>query len=140
MLTSTLPGVGHLAPPGQVAVERGLRPGDVVNQQVADLGWRQAVVGNEGGVGFLEATGAGVIFSRALVQVDLLCCGCLPRPIRPHSTQVQLYVEASKAIMSCSSLRRARPSPAKPIIPTSSAWLGGSWNARTEPVEGLSCR
>jgi CRP-like cAMP-binding protein len=31
-----------------------------------------AVVGNEGGVGFLEATGAGIIFSRALVQVDLL--------------------------------------------------------------------
>ncbi len=31
-----------------------------------------AVVGNEGGVGFLEAVGAGVIFSRALVQVDLL--------------------------------------------------------------------
>lgn len=31
-----------------------------------------AVVGREGGVGFLEAAGAGVIFSRALVQVDLL--------------------------------------------------------------------
>lgn len=31
-----------------------------------------AVVGREGGVGFLETVGAGVIFSRALVQVDLL--------------------------------------------------------------------
>jgi CRP-like cAMP-binding protein len=31
-----------------------------------------AVVGREGGVGFLEAIGAGVTFSRALVQVDLL--------------------------------------------------------------------
>lgn len=31
-----------------------------------------AVVGREGGVGFLEAAGAGVTFSRALVQVDLL--------------------------------------------------------------------
>ena len=31
-----------------------------------------AVVGNEGGVGFLEAAGAGVTFSRALVQIDLL--------------------------------------------------------------------
>lgn len=31
-----------------------------------------AVVGNEGGVGFLEAEGAGVTFSRALVQIDLL--------------------------------------------------------------------
>ena len=31
-----------------------------------------AVVGREGGVGFLEAVGAGVTFSRALVQVDLL--------------------------------------------------------------------
>jgi CRP-like cAMP-binding protein len=31
-----------------------------------------AVVGNEGGVGYLEAVGAGVTFSRALVQVDLL--------------------------------------------------------------------
>lgn len=31
-----------------------------------------AVVGSEGGVGFLEAVGAGVTFSRALVQVDLL--------------------------------------------------------------------
>lgn len=31
-----------------------------------------AVVGYEGGVGFLEVAGAGVTFSRALVQVDLL--------------------------------------------------------------------
>lgn len=31
-----------------------------------------AVVGNEGGIGFLEAVGAGLTFSRALVQVDLL--------------------------------------------------------------------
>ncbi|MEO7026173.1 MAG: Crp/Fnr family transcriptional regulator [Caulobacteraceae bacterium] len=31
-----------------------------------------AVVGNEGGVGVLEATGEGVIFSRAVVQVHLL--------------------------------------------------------------------
>lgn len=31
-----------------------------------------AVVGNEGGVGVLEAVGAGVTFSRALVQLDLL--------------------------------------------------------------------
>lgn len=31
-----------------------------------------AVVGKEGGVGFLEVAGAGVTFSRALVQVDLL--------------------------------------------------------------------
>lgn len=31
-----------------------------------------AVVGREGGVGFLEAVGAGVTFSRALVQLDML--------------------------------------------------------------------
>jgi len=31
-----------------------------------------AVVGREGGVGFLEAAGAGLIFSRAIVQVDLV--------------------------------------------------------------------
>jgi CRP-like cAMP-binding protein len=31
-----------------------------------------AVVGHEGGVGFLEVAGAGVTFSRALVQIDLL--------------------------------------------------------------------
>jgi CRP-like cAMP-binding protein len=31
-----------------------------------------AVVGSEGGVGYVEAAGAGVTFSRALVQVDLL--------------------------------------------------------------------
>jgi CRP-like cAMP-binding protein len=31
-----------------------------------------AVVGNEGGVGFLEVAGAGITFSRALVQIDLL--------------------------------------------------------------------
>ena len=31
-----------------------------------------AVVGIEGGVGFLEAVGAGITFSRALVQMDLL--------------------------------------------------------------------
>jgi CRP-like cAMP-binding protein len=31
-----------------------------------------AVVGREGGVGFLEAGGAGIIFSRAIVQIDLV--------------------------------------------------------------------
>lgn len=31
-----------------------------------------AVVGREGGVGFIEAEGAGIIFSRAIVQVDLV--------------------------------------------------------------------
>ncbi len=31
-----------------------------------------AVVGREGGVGFVEAAGAGVIFSRAVVQIDLV--------------------------------------------------------------------
>ncbi len=31
-----------------------------------------AVVGREGGVGFLEAAGAGIIFSRAIVQIDLV--------------------------------------------------------------------
>ena len=31
-----------------------------------------AVVGREGGVGFLEASGAGIIFSRAIVQIDLV--------------------------------------------------------------------
>lgn len=31
-----------------------------------------AVVGREGGVGYLEAAGAGIIFSRAIVQIDLL--------------------------------------------------------------------
>jgi CRP-like cAMP-binding protein len=31
-----------------------------------------AVVGREGGVGFLEAAGAGIIFSRAVVQIDLV--------------------------------------------------------------------
>lgn len=31
-----------------------------------------AVVGREGGIGFLEAAGAGIIFSRAIVQIDLV--------------------------------------------------------------------
>ncbi len=31
-----------------------------------------AVVGREGGVGFVEAAGAGIIFSRAIVQIDLV--------------------------------------------------------------------
>jgi CRP-like cAMP-binding protein len=31
-----------------------------------------AVVGREGGVGFVEAAGAGIIFSRAVVQIDLV--------------------------------------------------------------------
>jgi CRP-like cAMP-binding protein len=31
-----------------------------------------AVVGREGGIGFLEAAGAGMIFSRAVVQIDLV--------------------------------------------------------------------
>ena len=31
-----------------------------------------AVVGREGGVGYLEAAGAGVIFTRAVVQIDLV--------------------------------------------------------------------
>jgi CRP-like cAMP-binding protein len=31
-----------------------------------------AVVGREGGVGFLEASGAGVIFTQAVVQIDLV--------------------------------------------------------------------
>lgn len=31
-----------------------------------------ALVGREGGVGFLEAAGAGIIFSRAIVQMDLV--------------------------------------------------------------------
>lgn len=39
---------------------------------VSGLAVETAVVGREGGIGFLEAVGAGVIFSRALVQVDLL--------------------------------------------------------------------
>jgi CRP-like cAMP-binding protein len=31
-----------------------------------------AVVGREGGIGFLEAAGAGIIFTRAIVQIDLV--------------------------------------------------------------------
>jgi CRP-like cAMP-binding protein len=31
-----------------------------------------AVVGREGGIGFLEAVGAGIIFTRAVVQIDLV--------------------------------------------------------------------
>jgi CRP-like cAMP-binding protein len=31
-----------------------------------------AVVGREGGIGFLEAAGTGIIFSRAIVQIDLV--------------------------------------------------------------------
>ena len=31
-----------------------------------------AVVGREGGIGFLEAAGAGIIFSKAVVQIDLV--------------------------------------------------------------------
>lgn len=31
-----------------------------------------AVVGREGGIGFLEAAGTGIIFSRAVVQIDLV--------------------------------------------------------------------
>ena len=52
-----------------------------------------AVVGSEGGVGYLEAAGAGVTFSRALVQVDLLAL----------RVSAQAYLEAFD---SSASLRR----------------------------------
>lgn len=44
----------------------------LLSVMASGLAVETAVVGREGGVGFLEAIGAGVTFSRALVQVDLL--------------------------------------------------------------------
>lgn len=44
----------------------------LLSVMMSGLAVETAVVGREGGVGFLEAVGAGVIFSKALVQVDLL--------------------------------------------------------------------
>jgi CRP-like cAMP-binding protein len=46
-----------------------------------------AVVGREGGVGILEAAGAGITFSRAVVQIDLVA----------QRTPAQAYVEAFDA-------------------------------------------
>lgn len=44
----------------------------MLSVMMSGLAVETAVVGREGGVGFLEAVGAGVTFSRALVQMDLL--------------------------------------------------------------------
>ncbi|HSV04433.1 MAG TPA: Crp/Fnr family transcriptional regulator [Phenylobacterium sp.] len=71
----------------------GLRPGEVLYEPEDTVDWvyfpeaglvslisvmvsgdqvESAVVGREGGIGFLEAAGAGIIFSKAVVQVDLV--------------------------------------------------------------------
>lgn len=65
----------------------------LLSVMVSGLAVETAVVGREGGVGFLEAVGAGVTFSRALVQVDLLAL----------RVPAQAYVEAFDA---SASLRR----------------------------------
>lgn len=44
----------------------------LLSVMISGLAVETAVVGREGGVGFLEAGGAGVTFSKALVQVNLL--------------------------------------------------------------------
>jgi hypothetical protein len=98
-----------------------------------------AVVGSEGGVGFLEAAGAGVTFSRALVQVDLLALRVSALPTPPHSTPAPRFAEASVVTSSFSSLNHAKPWRARPITVTSNDWRGGSSNARTVRVVALSC-
>lgn len=65
----------------------------LLSVMMSGLAVETAVVGQEGGVGFLEAVGAGVIFSRALVQVDLLVL----------RVPTEAYVEAFNA---SASLRR----------------------------------
>ena len=73
-----------------------------------------AVVGNEGGVGFLEAEGAGVTFSRALVQVDLLALrvsaqaynkafSASPSLRQRVATQVELLLSESRQMLACQS-------------------------------------
>lgn len=59
----------------------------LLSVMISGLAVETAVVGREGGVGFLEAVGAGVTFSRALVQVDLLAL----------RVPAQAYVEAFDA-------------------------------------------
>ena len=65
----------------------------LLSVMISGLAVETAVVGQEGGVGFLEAVGAGVTFSRALVQVDVLAL----------RVPAQAYVEAFDA---SASLRR----------------------------------
>lgn len=90
--------LGSLSPQDYQALRRHLRPvgwraGHVLYEPEDPVDWvyfpesglvslisvmlsgdqvESAVVGREGGVGFLEAAGAGVIFSRAIVQIDLV--------------------------------------------------------------------
>jgi CRP-like cAMP-binding protein len=74
-----------------------------------------AVVGNEGGVGFLEVAGAGVTFSRALVQVDLLAMRVsataynaafdASHSLRQHVTShVELLLAEARQTLACQSL------------------------------------
>lgn len=62
----------------------------LLSVMISGLAVETAVVGREGGVGYLEAVGAGVIFSRALVQVDLLAL----------RVPAEAYVEAFNASVS----------------------------------------
>ncbi|MGZ3272768.1 MAG: Crp/Fnr family transcriptional regulator [Caulobacteraceae bacterium] len=73
-----------------------------------------AVVGNEGGVGFLEVAGAGVTFSRALVQVDLLALRVsaasynaafdASHSLRQHVTShVELLLAEARQTLACQS-------------------------------------
>ena len=73
-----------------------------------------AVVGNVGGVGFLEVAGAGVTFSRALVQIDLLALrvpaaaynaafDASPSLRQQVSSHVELLLAESRQMLACQS-------------------------------------
>lgn len=73
-----------------------------------------AVVGNEGAVGILEVAGAGVTFSRALVQVDLLALrvpaaaynaafDASPSLRERVSSHVELLLSESRQMLACQS-------------------------------------
>jgi CRP-like cAMP-binding protein len=71
-----------------------------------------AVVGREGGIGFREAAGAGVIFSRAIVQIDLVAqrasarayldaLGASPSLRRSIATHVELTIAECRQAIAC---------------------------------------
>ncbi|MDO9335153.1 MAG: Crp/Fnr family transcriptional regulator [Caulobacter sp.] len=44
----------------------------IISVMLSGEGVESGVIGREGGIGFVEAAGAGLIFSRAVVQIDLV--------------------------------------------------------------------
>jgi CRP-like cAMP-binding protein len=71
-----------------------------------------AVVGREGGVGFVEAAGAGLIFSRAIVQIDLVAqrapakaylqaLDSSPTLRRTIASHVELTIAESRQTIAC---------------------------------------